>query len=168
MKDANRYASYTTDRNFVAPIGPRERPSLPVSLVEPQQVIPAEIAAVWAAQDGAAEQTSATDRARAVILHSLPNLGLVALLSLAGAIVVGLVAQHVVPALLTFLLAMALVGSWVYRQESRIEYAYSRAGLERHRIDRAAELRLVEMEYAAELRRTALNAYLKMLEVDDE
>ena len=127
----------------------------PLQVVEAQPLAPIPVEAVWTAQDGAQERTSATDRARAVVIRSMPILALVALLALAGAITVGLLAGTV-GGVLTFLVAMATVGSVVYIRESRIEYDHSRAGLERYRIDAAVEIKLAEMEHAADLRRQAL------------
>lgn len=49
---------------------------------------------------------------------------------------------------------------WQERQDSR-------NGLERHRINTAAELRLAEMDHQQELRRMAMSAHLKMLGVKD-
>lgn len=46
----------------------------------------------------------------------------------------------------------------------RQERDYSGGGLERHRINRAAELKRLEMRQAHELRRMALESYLQKME----
>lgn len=109
------------------------------------------------------EQTSATDRAHGVVLRSLPMFGLVALLSLAGALIAYGVAGQV-PAALTFLVVMATVGGGIYWFESRTEYAHSRNGVERLRIIESADLEHARLDHEFGLRRMALEAYIKIME----
>lgn len=109
------------------------------------------------------EQTSATDRARGVVLRSAPMFGLVALLAVAGALVAYGVAGTV-PSVLTFLVVMALVGGGLYWFESRTEYAHSRNGVERLRIVESADIEHARMEHEFNLRRMALEAYIKIME----
>jgi len=109
------------------------------------------------------EQTSATDRAHGVVLRSMPMFGLVALLSVAGAMVAYGVAGTV-PSVLTFLVVMAVVGGGLYWFESRTEYAHSRNGVERLRIIESADIEHARMEHEFGLRRMALEAYIKIME----
>jgi hypothetical protein len=109
------------------------------------------------------EQTSATDRARGVVLRSAPMFGLVALLAIAGALVAYGVAGTV-PSVLTFLFMMAGVGGILYWFESRTEYAHSRNGVERLRIVESADIEHARMEHEFNLRRMALEAYIKIME----
>jgi len=109
------------------------------------------------------EQTSATDRARGVVLRSAPMFGLVALLSSAGALVAYGVAGTV-PSVLTFLVTMAIIGGGLYWFESRTEYAHSRNGVERLRIVESADIEHARMEHEFNLRRMALEAYIKIME----
>ena len=109
------------------------------------------------------EQTSATDRARGVVLRSAPMFGLVALLAIAGALVAYGVAGTV-PSVLTFLVTMAIIGGGLYWFESRTEYAHSRNGVERLRIVESADIEHARMEHEFNLRRMALEAYIKIME----
>ena len=109
------------------------------------------------------EQTSATDRAKGVVLRSAPMFGLVALLAIAGALVAYGVAGTV-PSVLTFLVTMAIIGGGLYWFESRTEYAHSRNGVERLRIVESADIEHARMEHEFNLRRMALEAYIKIME----
>jgi len=109
------------------------------------------------------EQTSATDRAKGVVLRNLPMQALVALLSVAGAMVAYGVAGTT-PAVLTFLVLMAGVGGALYWAESRTEYAHSRNGVERLRIIESADLEHARLDHEFGLRRMALEAYIKIME----
>ena len=113
------------------------------------------------------EHTSANDRAKGVVRRSMPMLGLVALLALAGALVAWGVAGTV-PSVLTFLVIMAMVGGGLYLWESRTEYQHSRGGIERLRIVESANLEMAKIDGEIELRRLALDAYIRMMEKDDE
>ena len=90
-------------------------------------------------------------------------LALVGMLAGAGAIVAWGVAGQT-PAVLTFLVVMAIGGGLLYRCESHTEYAHSRAGVERLRITEGANIELARLEHEAELRRMALDAYIKLME----
>jgi len=111
------------------------------------------------------EHTSANDRAKGVVRRSMPMLVLVALLALAGAIV-AYVLGGTTPSALTFLFLMATVGGGLYLWESRTEYAHSRGGIERLRIVESANLEMAKIDGEIELRRMALDAYIKMMERD--
>lgn len=113
------------------------------------------------------EHTSANDRAKGVVRRSMPMLGLVALLALAGALVAWGMAGPV-PATLTFLVVMATVGGGLYWFESRTEYQHSRGGIERLRIVESANLEMARIDGEIELRRMALDAYIKMMERDND
>ena len=93
----------------------------------------------------------------------MPVLVLVGLLAVAGALVAWGVAGTV-PSVLTFLVIMAVVGGGLYMWDSRTEYAHSRGGIERLRITEGANIELAKIESEAELRRMALEAYIRMME----
>ena len=143
-----------------------EPPSLPSlsEVLPPANTEPAALLHSWQQPvDGMVEQTSATDRAKGVVLRSLPTFGLVALLSSAGAMIAYGVAGAV-PSALTFLVVMAIVGGILYWFESRTEYAHSRHGVERLRIIESADIEHARMEHEFGLRRMALEAYIKIME----
>jgi hypothetical protein len=63
-------------------------------------------------------------------------------------------------------LVFALLTALTYYFMSRQEYDYSAAGLERHKADLAHDLQAQRLEQEHELRRVALNSYIKHLEGD--
>lgn len=129
---------------------------------------PAHLVHVWQTPvEAMLEHTSANDRAKGVVRRSMPMLALVALLALAGAIVAW-VLGGTTPAALTFLVVMATLGGGLYLWESRTEYQHSRGGIERLRIVESANLEMAKIDGEIELRRLALDAYIKMMERDNE
>jgi hypothetical protein len=66
------------------------------------------------------------------------------------------------------LVLFAGLTSVTYAHLDRQERQFSRNGIERHKIDTLADLKLAEMDHAQELRRMALSAHLKMLGVQDD
>ena len=99
--------------------------------------------------------------------RQMPMLALVALLALAGALVAWGVAGTV-PSVLTFLVVMATLGGGLYWFESRTEYQHSRGGIERLRITESANLEMAKIDGEIELRRLALDAYIRMMERDND
>jgi hypothetical protein len=63
-------------------------------------------------------------------------------------------------------LVFALLTAITYYLMSRQEYDYSAAGLERHKADLAHDLQAQRLEQEHELKRAALNSYIKHLEGD--
>lgn len=150
---------------YLPAVQPQRRPMPALGeVLPPVPAEPANLLHAWQQPTEAmVEQTSATDRARGVVYRSLPMFGLVALLSLAGAMIAYGVAGQV-PAALTFLVVMAIVGGGVYWFESRTEYAHSRNGVERLRIIESADLEHARLDHEFNLRRMALEAYIKIME----
>lgn len=136
----------------IAEILPRE-PDAPAALMHAWQT----------PTDGMMEHTSSVDRAKGVVLRSLPVFALVALLAIAGALIAYALAGQT-PAVLTFLFVMAGLGGVIYWFESRTEYAHSRHGVERLRIIEGADIEHARMEHEFNLRRMALDAYIKIME----
>ncbi len=146
------------------PAKPRRELPILGEVLPPAPVEPAALLHAWQTPvEGMVEQTSAIDRAKGVTLRSLPVFATVALLAVSGAIVAYGVAGQT-PAVLTFLLLLAIVGGGLYLWESRTEYAHSRHGVERLRIVEAADLEHARLERDAELRKMALESYLKIME----
>jgi hypothetical protein len=133
-------------------------------VLPPAPTQPANLLHAWQQPvDGIQEQTSAWDRAKSVVMRSAPLLLLVGLLASAGALIAW-VLGGTVPSALTFLVLMAVLGGLLYRWESHTEYSHSRAGVERLRITQGANIEMAKIEHEAELRRMALDAYIRLME----
>jgi hypothetical protein len=113
------------------------------------------------ARDGADERTNPLQRSQALVVRLLPftAVWLVLAVGLSWLAAMGGAFGAVLFAGLTAVTYARM--DWQERQ-------FSRNGLERHRIDTAADLRLAEMEHQQELRRMAMRAHLKMLGVNDD
>lgn len=155
QKKQNRY----NQTNFVpAPIQ-RDNPRLEIITAE-QPPIPFSDTA-FTAHDGAKEATSARDRAIGLLIRVAPITALLGLLATFLGRLAGLtLAQSVI-----LFAALAVGGFLLFNAQ---EYAHSRAGVERHRIDKAAELARLNLHYQNQLRRQALKAYLRHLEQKDD
>ena len=63
-----------------------------------------------------------------------------------------------------FLAGFALLTAATYYRMDKNEFQYSRNGLERHKVDSALTVRMTEMQNSHELRKMALQGYLRQLE----
>lgn len=143
--------------NFVS--AESNRPEIPVQVWQP---VSSGDMQVW--QPGAAvdERTSAVDRSLGLLLRQLPLSIVWVILALTAA----LVAWYVLPGWGAFIFGLAIFGmlsAGSFILFDRQERDYSGSGLERHRINRAAELKRLELKQAHELKRAALDAYLDHL-----
>ena len=151
-----------------APTRPARQMPMLGEVLPPAPAEPANLLHAWQQPTEAhLEHTSANDRAKGVVRRATPMRLLVGLLALSGAIIAWNVAGQV-QAVLTFLVIMAIVGGGLYWSESRTEYAHSRGGIERLRIVESANLEMAKIDGEIELRRMALDAYIKMMERDNE
>ena len=152
-------------RNFVtpAPLATRQPQTVdaPGWLVQAQ---PLDVATAWQAQQGAREASDPITRARGLQLRVLPFLGLFALGSVALGAVVWLVAGTLPGAALAAVLTFSLAGFITYARLNTTDYQYSREGTERHKVDTAADLARTQMENDQELKRLALESYLRQIE----
>ena len=150
--------------NFVAAQPTRQPPATveaPAWLVE-RQTMPLEGA--WTALEGAQEHTSAMDRAKALRVRLVPWLWAWGGVSVViGVAVLLAVKQWPAGALVTLLLFATLTAVTYYRL-NWTDYAFSREGTERHKIDVTADLARRNMAHEHELRRMALETYLRTLE----
>ncbi len=81
--DENGTAQY-----LPAPVKTQQALPMLGDVLPPSEIAPANLVHAWQQPvEGMVEQTSATDRAKGVVLRSLPTFGLVALLSAAGAMI---------------------------------------------------------------------------------
>ena len=118
--------------------------------------------------DGAQEYTSGEDRARGLRIRIIPLFLLLLTLTVGcGVLIVILTDISAIVVVVTGTLICAGMGLIAYNRESLRDYDYSRAGLERHRIDIAAELKEQELDYQFRLKRMLLQHHLQMLETID-
>lgn len=161
MNDQTRYSTdYSQpERNFVRALPDRAKPAVayPVNEHAPTVVVER----VFDAQDGAQERTSGVDRSVALLIRMMPFTFVWAVLAVAvawafdGSVGGGF-----------FAFAVLSAATFVYLD--RQERDYSRAGLERHRIDTAASLKAMELQHTHQLRREMMNKYLEHLEGRDQ
>lgn len=166
-----QHAERMAQRNFVAPMpAPLVRREPTTIDQAPQWLTPAQpldVGRTWQPGQVAQEKTSAVDRARGLQLRLWPFLVLYGLAGLAVGGVVWLVAANVPIAALLAVLTFAGAGIFTYRRMNLDDYDHSGAGVERLRITEAAQLQREQMEQTHELRRMALETYLRRLERDD-
>jgi hypothetical protein len=149
--------------NFVAPLAKRAPATIdaPAWMVQQQ---PLDIARGWQTLEGAQEHTSAMDRAKALRVRLVPFLwGWLGLSAVVGAAVLYVAENVPVAGLLTLLLFSALT-AFTYIRLNGQDYAHSREGTERHKVDVAADLARMQMQHEQELRRMAMGFYVKQLE----
>lgn len=155
------------ERNFVAPL-PAPLATRPQTIDQAPQWVtqaqPLDVGHAWQPQQAAKEATSAVDRAKGLRIRLLPFL---LLYGLAGVVVGGgvwLVAASVPVAALLAVLTFAALGVGTYIKLNGQDYDHSGAGVERLRISEAAQLQREQMEHEQELKRMALEAYLRQME----
>lgn len=151
----NRYSQ--PERNFV-----RALPAKTTPVAYPMQDAPAQIVVerVFDYGEGAKETTNSIDRAAALAIRTAP-FGCAWLILAIGA---AWAAGNSIAGILLFATLTAATYAWLNRQE----YDHSRAGLERHRINVAAALKAQELAQQHELRRAALQGYMRHLEGEND
>lgn len=152
---------YKLTTNYVPAL--REQKPPPISGEILQSFMPADGQTIYVdnamlSRDGAHERTSAIDRSKAFILR-ISWLAVVWLL-----LAIGVSWAASMGGWFTLIMFTGLTSA-TYAYLDRQEREFSVNGLERHRIDVAADLRRDEMTHAQELRRMALEATIKQLEV---
>lgn len=130
----------------------RDAPQLP-ALIEAE---PLHVEAALQAQAGAEEVTSATDRAIGLAIRIGPFSAVWAVLTVGAVWALG--AEWWV-GFMFFAGLTALTYGWLDAQDWR----HSRAGVERLKVDRAFQLKMVEMQSQAEARRLAMETYRQLL-----
>lgn len=110
--------------------------------------------------EGSTERTSGMDRSLALVVRLIPFS--VVWLTLA----IGVSWAASMGGWFTLCMFAGLTAV-TYAYLDRTEYQFSRNGLERHKVNTLASLKRDEMTHQQELRRMALEATLKMLEVKD-
>ncbi len=150
--------------NFVEPVRQLPvvaRPTLPVELVQSHTF---DIAPVFSPSDGAREHTSAMDRAHALRVRLLPFLLMWGGLAIVVGVVAWRIADSVPVASMVGLLLFCVMGAGTYIKLNTTDYQHSREGTERHRINTAADIAHAQLQHDYELRKMALESYLKIME----
>ena len=154
-------SSSRPQQNFVPAAS--NRPEVPAQLWQP---VSSGDMQVWQPSESVREETSAVDRSVGLLIRQVPMFVVWLIIS----IVAGLVAWYVLPGWGAFIFGLAVLGvlsAASFLIMDRTERDYSGSGLERHRINRAAELKRLELRQAHELKRMALDAYLDHLQRKD-
>lgn len=165
IEDAGPVASSSRPTTTFVPAAPRQ-PQPPAALLTTPTSGDLDI---WRPTGAIHETTSATDRARGLLIRQLPLTAVWFVLAIAAALASWQFARLSGPAAVLFgLIVFGGCAAASFIAFDRQERDYSGAGLERHRINRAAELKRLELKQAHELKRDALNAYLRHLERDSQ
>ncbi|TXH46240.1 MAG: hypothetical protein E6Q97_29960 [Desulfurellales bacterium] len=131
-------------------------PGPPPNLDEPQ--LPEMYTAqALTAQNLITESTSGVDRAQATLLRTVP---LTVILGILGVTLMLAFSVELAWSLLLFA-TLTIAGYWVF---TWLDYRHSASGLERHRVNTASKLKMMELRHAQELKRMALQTYLYILE----
>ncbi len=127
-----------------------------------------------AANDGSRDSTSATDRAIGYVIRLGPAFLLALLLAVMGMVAFILIMRHLdtqtdsLTNFFVFLVCIGVTFGLLAVTMNRQDYQHSRAGVERHRISTAAQLRTAEITAMLTLRREALGHTIAMLEAQSE
>ena len=158
--------------NFVAPFAeeePRQAPALPV-VAQPIQVT--DTAGAWISpQSPTRDSVSAKDRAEAFVIRQTPVYVVTVIIALAVtvaytliALAAGVNAPWAMDKTLVFLFMLAGGLFVTHSRANRTDHEHTHAGTERLRIKTAAEIRKAELEAELEIRRTALETSVRLLE----
>jgi len=131
-------------------------PGPPPNLDE-QQLPELYTAQALTAQNLITESTSGVDRAQATLLRTIP---LTVILGILGVTLMLAFSIEMAWTLLLFA-TLTIVG---YGAFTMLDYRHSASGLERHRVNTASKLKMMELRHAQELKRMALQTYLYILE----
>lgn len=119
----------------------------------------------FTAHDGALEQTSGRDRSVGLLIRVVPLVLFLLILTVGmGLLLLALTGTDEIWAVIFGAIIFAGMCLLAYNRESLKDYEFSRAGLERHRIDVAAGLKEQELDYQFRLKRMLLKHHLHMLE----
>jgi hypothetical protein len=119
------------------------------------------------------DSVSAVDRANGFNRRMLLPMAMVIILALVGVLFwsltltmldVGQVAPWMLDRVLVFLSIVGGMGMVVWAKANRVDHDHTHAGVERHRITTAAEVRRVELQAELQQRQMATEAMLTMLE----
>ena len=134
----------------------------PAALLVPVQTAPVIYDPAFTSYESSGSAEHATPRSRAIgqVIRLLPFSLVWALLVWGLVWILGLSAPY-------FLAGFALLTAVTYYRMDKNEFQYSRNGLERHKVDSALTVRLTELHNSHELRKIAVEGYLRHLEGHD-
>ncbi len=161
-------SSSRPQHNYV-PAG-NSAPQLPQTFWQP----PTSDMQIWQPVEGVREETSAQDRAWGYNIRLLAPLGLAVVLALTGTVAFVVVMRWTetpvdgLVSFLVFLFCLAVTFGVVALHISRDDYRHSYGGVELERIRAAAEIKQQEIDLSFDLRRQALEGYLKQIGVSDD
>lgn len=157
---AQKLAITGPSTRWLKPLATDEPPN---ALLEPMQTAPVmyDPAFISHENSGSAEHATPRSRATGQVIRLLPFSLVWALLVWGLVWILGLSAPY-------FLAGFALLTAVTYYRMDKNEFQYSRNGLERHKVDSALTLRLTELHNSHELRKIALEGYLRHLEGRDD
>lgn len=149
------------------------RPPRPAEIM-PAPAQPVDLSQAWQPMTSPGrDSVSAVDRAKAFHIRSIPIYAAVVGMAVAAVILYSVTITfwgvHIdVPMfadrILIFLAVTFGWGLWMFKQANETDYDHSHAGIERLRILEAAEIQRTIVEAEAEIKREALQAYLRLLE----
>lgn len=158
-------------------VAPAPRPLRPAEIM-PAPAQPVDLSPAWQPTTSPSrDSVSAVDRAKAVHIRAVPVYVAVLGVALVAVILYAMTlwffrvetgAPWALDRILVFVGTLTGVGLFVYLRLNAQEYDHSHAGVERLRIDRAAEIQIAIVEAETEIKLKALDAYLRMLGVDDD
>ena len=154
-------SSSRPQQNFVQAVS--DKPQIPAQLWQP---VSSGDLSVWQPSESVREETSAVDRSVGLLIRQLP----LSIVWIVLAVTAACVAWAVIPAWWALVFGLGTFGvlsAGSFILFDRQERDYSGSGLERHRINRAAELKRLELRQSHELKRAALDAYLDHLQRKD-
>ena len=156
--------------NFVAP--EREQTAIQLPAAVPMKTTPADV--VTPGRDASRDSVSAEDRAKAMRRRASPIWWLVVAGSFAAtfaytlaANAAGFSAAFNLDKFLVFAAVLTISGMGAYLRLNRLDFDHSRAGVERYRMKSYTEIRKEEIRAEVELRTAALDAQLRMLEMQN-
>lgn len=155
-------ASSSRPQSNYIPALPARRPDLPPALWQPA---PSATSDAWRPTPAIIETSTPFERAKALMLRQLLLWCIWLILALAAALAAFRFAAISGPAAALFGLAVfgaAAAASFIALD--RAERSDSATGLEKHRIDRAAELERLKLIQEHELRSAVIDSYIKRLE----
>lgn len=166
-----RYKVDPSLRTGAAWVGEEVRAAQPIQLHTPADIEPVNVTPVFEpVRDAARDSVSAQDRAWGYVIRLLP-FGLISV----GLALLGFVAFILVTAwfglhtsslerFFAFLVCLVMCFGVFAATLNRTDYQHSRAGVERHRISAAADLRKHEIDALLALRREALRHTIELIE----
>ena len=157
--EAGPVASSSRPASTFVPAAPLRRADPPPALWQPA---PSATVDAWQPHQALHERTDARDRAAGFVLRMMPLTLIWLILSIAAAIVLGMLAGTVW-AFVGGLMLWGVLTAITYLAHDAQERRYAAGGIERHRLDLAHDLERTRLHQEHELRRAVIDSYIKRL-----